>query len=234
MKENIKNLEELSNTLNDSINKLKNIFLKINEEKEQIKLKIQNIFTKIRNTLNDREDKLLLKVDEIFNDSYMKEEDINQIIKKGEKLPYEIKLSLEKGKNIEKQLNDEDNKLISLINDCLNIENNIKNMNRINENIKICGSEQLEIKFIPEKDEEINIFLDNIINFGKLIYNNNFYKFKQCPNNIEEGKIFVISGKNENILTKTGNDSWTGTICQNKLELNREYKWKIKILYTNI
>ena len=158
LKENIQNLEELSNNLNDSINKLKNIFVKINEEKEQIKLKIQNIFTKIRNTLNDREDKLLLKVDEIFNDSYMKEEDINKIIKKGEKLPYEIQLSLEKGKNIEKQLNDEDNKLISLINDCLNIENNIKNMNRINENIKMCGSEQLEIKFIPEKDEEINFF----------------------------------------------------------------------------
>ena len=60
LKENIKNLEDLSNTLEQSINELKNIFEKINENKEEMKLKIQNIFTKIRNAVNNREEQLLL------------------------------------------------------------------------------------------------------------------------------------------------------------------------------
>jgi len=63
LKENIKNLENLSNNINDSINKIKIIYEKINEKKEELKIKIQGIFTKIRNALNDREDELLLEVE---------------------------------------------------------------------------------------------------------------------------------------------------------------------------
>ena len=63
LKENIKCLESLFLNLNESISKLKNICQKIEEEKEELKMKIQNIFTKLRNFLNDREDELLLNVD---------------------------------------------------------------------------------------------------------------------------------------------------------------------------
>ena len=45
------------------------------------------------------------------------------IIKKGEKLPKQIKLSLEKGKLIDKELYN--NNLVSYINVCIKIENNI-------------------------------------------------------------------------------------------------------------
>ena len=37
------------------MNELKEIFEKIEKEKDDLKLKIQNIFTKIRNILNERE-----------------------------------------------------------------------------------------------------------------------------------------------------------------------------------
>ena len=47
LKENIQKLDNMSNNLNDKINELKNIFEKINENKENLKLKIQKIFTKI-------------------------------------------------------------------------------------------------------------------------------------------------------------------------------------------
>ena len=63
IKSNIKYLEELSNTLQDSIDNLKVIFEKIIKNKEDLKLNIQQIFTKIRNELNNREDELLLEVD---------------------------------------------------------------------------------------------------------------------------------------------------------------------------
>ena len=48
-------------------------------------------------------------------------------IKKGEKIPKQIKASLEKGKIIDKQW--DNNNLCSYINDCINIENNIKSLN---------------------------------------------------------------------------------------------------------
>ena len=99
LQENIKCLEELAKTLNKSINKLKTIFDKISENKEELKLKIQKIFTKIRNALNEREDKILLEVDKQFNNLTIKEE----IIKQSEKLPNKVKISLEKGKMIDKE-----------------------------------------------------------------------------------------------------------------------------------
>ena len=62
LNDNIIYLEELSKTLQESINKTKEIYEKIIENKEGLKLKIQKIFTKIRNELNKREDELLLEV----------------------------------------------------------------------------------------------------------------------------------------------------------------------------
>ena len=132
LKENIKFLEEISNTIEDSINKLKNIYGKINGNKEQLKLKIQKIFTKIRNEINNREDALLLEVDKKFENLYIKED----IIKDIKKLPNKIKISLEKGKLIDKEDNKKDNNLSLLINNCIILENNIKEFNLINENIK--------------------------------------------------------------------------------------------------
>ena len=224
LKDNINCLEELSKKLEESINELKKLFIKINEDKEELKLKIQNIFTKIRNTLNNREDSLLLEVDNKFNEFYGDE----NIIKEGEKLPNKIKISLEKGKKMEKEWNN--NELNSLINDCINIENNIKDINMINENIKkVNKNNKIKMKFIPEENS-INKFIENINEFGKLSYNN--FKFRKCPNNINENRKYEISGEKENIMTKTGKIGWMGTICENELEKSKEHKWKIKILKT--
>ena len=94
LNENINILESLSNTLEESINKLKLIFGKLNNNKEEMKINIQKVFTKIRNAINEREDEILLEVDKLFENLFLKE----SIIKKGEKLPNKIKISLEKGK----------------------------------------------------------------------------------------------------------------------------------------
>ena len=114
---NIKSLEELSKTLEESVNKLKLIFDKINEDKEKIKLKISNIFTKIRTVINEREDELLNEIDKQYEKIFLNE----RIIKDCKKLPQKVKISLEQGKIIEKEWNDK-NKINSLINDCINIE----------------------------------------------------------------------------------------------------------------
>ena len=121
-------------------------------------MNVQKIFTKLRNCLNDREDELLLEIDKKYNKLFLNEE----IIKEIDKFPNKIKLSLEKGKEIENNWNN--NKLNSLINDCLNIENNIKDINKIKESIKKNKSLKFELSFIPNEDG-INQFLENIKKF---------------------------------------------------------------------
>ena len=61
VKGNIKCLEELSINLEKSINEIKEIFEKAGAKKNELKTKIQKIFTKIRNDLNEREDLLFKK-----------------------------------------------------------------------------------------------------------------------------------------------------------------------------
>ena len=130
LKENINILEDLSKNFEQTFNELKNIFEKINENKEELKLKIQKIFTKIRSALNEKEEKLLFEVDEQFNKNYFKE----NLVQKSEKLPNKIKMSLERGKNIDKEWNDK--ALSSMIQNCIDIEKNIQEINEINNKIK--------------------------------------------------------------------------------------------------
>ena len=145
-------MKDLETKINESMKSLKNIFESIEKDKEDLKLEIQNIFTKIRTILNEREDALLLEIDKLFNEKYFDE----NIIRKGEKLPKKIKSSLEKGKLIDKDW--DNNNLISCINDCINIEKNIKDINNINESIKICNiNNKIKIKFSP-KEEQLDKF----------------------------------------------------------------------------
>ncbi len=227
LKENIKILENLSNTFEQSINELKIVFEKINDKKEELKLKIQKIFTNIRSKLNEREDQLLLEVDKQFDNIFIKED----IIKNTDKLQNKIKINLEKGKLIGKDWND-NNKLNLLINDCINIENNIEDLKTINENFKKCNNENIEkIKFIPDEENKINEFMEIIKSFGNIYYDNISYKFKQCPIDTKEDLKYEISGENNNIATKTGTDGKTlCIICEKELKKNKIYKWKIKIL----
>ena len=63
LKNNIKYLKDISINLEQKINELKPIFVKIDKSKEELKTTIQKIFTKLRSTLNDREEELLQEVD---------------------------------------------------------------------------------------------------------------------------------------------------------------------------
>ena len=76
----------------------------------------------------------------------------------------------------------------------------------------------------------MNTFFDSIKNFGQITLNSNNYCFKKCPENIKEDRKYKISGKNNNILTVTGQNSDKGTICENAFKESKIYKWKIKIL----
>ena len=230
LKDNIKSLEDLSQNLQQNINELKEIMEKINDDKEKLKTQIQNIFTKIRNCLNDREDYLLKEVEKQFNSQFCEE----SLIKEIEKLPNKIKLSLEKGKLIE--IKWKENELNSLIDDCINIEKNINIISTINGKQHKLKSNKIIINFEPE-EKGLNSFIKQINEFGelKVINPNKLYSFsfKDCPNSIKEDRKYIVSGQKKNIVTKTGKDGvCMGTICEGQLENNKVYTWKVKILKT--
>ena len=217
LNENVKYLEEISKNIFESINKLKEIYQKINESKEEMKLKISATFTKIRNMINEREDQLLKELDNIYDNSYFKED----VIKKGEKLPNQIKALLEKGKLLNNEWNEE-NELIEKINKCINIENNIKIISEINDDINKYNSKKINIQFLPENEENIDLS-KNIKNFGEIIYNEDF-KFKFKP-----GNNYNISN-NGLIATKSGDSAWNCVIMGEKeIPKDKISKWKIKI-----
>ena len=181
---NIKYLEEISDTIQDSIDNLKVTIEKINKNKEELKLEIQKTFTKITNEINNREDELLLKVDKQFNDIYFDE----NILKQSEKLPNNIKLSLEKIKKIEFN----DDKLAPFINECIKIEKNIKDINTINENIKKC-KDYVDIKIKFEFDEQLNLILEIIKQFGKISLNDNIPIDSKIINKDKDQQTSIIN-----------------------------------------
>ena len=127
--DNIKYLEKIENNLDESIKEFKEIIQQIEKEKDKLKLEIQKIFTKIRNIINDREDKLFSYIDNLYKEKYSNEEKFN----KSEKIFKKLKLLIKKGKST---INEWDNNNINLnINDCINIENNILIINEIKEKI---------------------------------------------------------------------------------------------------
>ena len=227
--ENIKKLEELSATFEESIKEIKSLSEKINKKKEDLQKNIQLIFTKIRKELNTREDKLLSKTEEQFNKLYFNEDIINI----SEKLPKGINCSLEKGKEMNKDWND--NELSSLINNCINIEKTLDNINEIKWKIEKSNlNMETKILFKPEQ-EGINDIINTIKNFGE-IYLENYKKFalKNCPINAKDEMKFSITGEKNNIFTKTGKEGrYMGTICINELDKSiEEHIWKIKIIKT--
>jgi len=156
LKKNLNSLEDFANSLSNSINNLKELFDKKDKEKEALKLKVQKIFTKIRNELNYREDLILDEIDEQFANLYFDE----KLKKKLEKLPKKSKNNLEKGKLI----NIDKNKLSSIINDCIDIENNIKEIEELNKLTEKCNqSNNVNIEFYP-KDDNLSFLLKEIKN----------------------------------------------------------------------
>ena len=123
-----------------------------------------------------------MEVDNIFNKLYFNE----NLIKKSEKLTNQIKISLNKGKLIDNEWND-NSKLNSIIHGCINIENNIKDINEINDKIKKSNFLVTETKFISE--DEINKFLEMIKNFGKIICKNKNDYEDSFENILKQSKI---------------------------------------------
>ena len=167
LNKNIIYLEELSKNLDKSLNELKIIYEEMKNKKEELKKNIQTIFTKLRNIINETEDKLLYEVENKFKKLLFNE----KIIKESEKLPNQIKINLEQGKLIH---NDENNwedsdKLNKIINDCINLENNIQDINIINESIIKAKKLKPSFNIDENKINELSTILRNI---GKVNYLN--------------------------------------------------------------
>ena len=220
LKNNINILENLSKTLDESINNIKKILENVNEKKEELKMKVQKLFTKIRNELNIREEKLLNDIDDFFDKNFFKEENIKEY----EKLPNRIKTSLEKNKNIKNENNMDIN---TIINNCILVENNIKDVNNLKDLIeKSNNSSNQKIILLPESEDEINKILQTIQSLGKISLFSEKFLFKFRPN---LSSNYNLSG-NSLIATKKGLDEWDCAILgDQEIPKNALSKWKIRL-----
>ena len=218
LKQNIKWLEDININVEKSMNELKLMLDNINKEKEKLIISVQEIFTKLRNEINKREDELLMEIDEKYKNIISDE----NMEKQNEKLPKTIKDLIEKGKLIEKDW--DKNNLNSTINDCIKIENKLIGIKNISENLKAYKENENNKYIFNCDDEDIKDILEMISSFEIISSDNNFkFKFK-------EGINYTLNNKRL-IATKTsGGDSWNCTIIGNKeIPKNKISKWKIRI-----
>ena len=156
-------------------------------------MNVQKIFTRLRTVINEREDELLNEIDKIFNDKFFDENSL----KEEEKLPGKIKSSMEKVKEMDKEL--EEINLNKYINNCIIIENDIEKINLINKQInKYIENEGKKVQFFPDENG-INNMLEKIRSFGKIEYINGFFQFRECPQGLSDIRKYVVSGEHKNI-----------------------------------
>ena len=166
IKSNLKYLDEVSETLQDSIENLKKIFEKTIKYKDELNIKITHTFAKIRSTLNNREEEILREVNKLF-DNMLSDK---KIIDECDNIPEKIKSSMESREKIESDVNSSN--LISFINECSNIENNMKEISKIDKIIKKYQKEGYkEIKFHSDENN-IDTILGYIKILGKITVNN--------------------------------------------------------------
>ena len=231
LEQNIIYLKNNRTSFDSLINKLKQAYKEISDKKEKLKIRIQKFFTKIRNEINKREDQLLLIVEQVYENYFFNKNFSKDI----DKIENKLNLSINKGMLVSNEYNNDEINFISLINDCILIEDCIKDINYLKENYeKYEKNETLAID-LKLKEEEIN-FLNNIKNLGNIYTNNFFFKFKFFIDEYNyTNRKYIIIGEKENVAKKMAEDNqFTLIRCENKLELNKIYKWKINILNSKL
>ena len=231
LNQNIIYLKNNRTSFDSLIKKLKEAYKEISDKKEKLKIRIQKFFTKIRNEINKREDQLLLIVEQVYENYFFNKNFSKDI----DKIENKLNLSINKGMLVSNEYNNDEINFISLINDCILIEDCIKEINYLKENYeKYEKNETLAID-LKLKEEEIN-FLNNIKNLGNIYTNNFFFKFKFFIDEYNyTNRKYIIIGEKENVAKKmTEDNQFTLIRCENKLELNKIYKWKINILNSKL
>lgn len=207
MEKNIQSLEELSKVIESSIKELNEMFEQMDKNKEDIKLNIQKTFTKLRTELNNREDELLLEVDNKFKNQ-LSDENFD-LLKEKDKLPNKIKSCLEKGKTSKKNFSKNKNKL-ALINESLNVEKMVDILNKIKQEKNKYKSNEKAINFFSSENEFINL----IKKFGSINSDKNKINQQEININIEN---YVPSNlkyiQKININNGSGNGYVYDSIC---------------------
>ena len=231
-KDIIKELKKFSNELEESIKNIKVNPEEIKESEDNFKSEIKSIFEKLRTELNNRESMLTSEADKYFNENYFNEGIVNKID--------EIKSLLKNAESIDDDWEDDD-KLNELINNCINIENNVNEINTIQGKLKkyIKNDNKFNIQFNNDIDNYINkikkfgyIFdstilkeQNNINIFNKLIDDNKITNnlnllYRSSRDELNYLNIINAINNKSNLifLYLTENDKIFGAYIKTKLE----------------
>ena len=132
-------------------------------------------------------------------------------------MPNKIKKSLEKGKLINKEWNE--NNLAEIIYDCTNIENNIEIIKLNKEKVDEYKNYKLDF------ESKIDDLIESIKNYGNIFENKgNIFNFI-----FKEGTNYVVTNDGK-IATRNEERGFDCTIIGNReIPKNKISKWKLKI-----
>jgi hypothetical protein len=218
LSENIKYLEKSAVTIESKIEELNKSFEEMNRKKEILHFNIAQVFTKIRQIINEREDEILASFEKMFDNSNFKDENL----KKNKKFTKDIQTYLEKGKTLLNGWNN-DKDLPSKINGCIDIENIVEKVQNVYNITKANTFSDEKIIFLPqENDSEFNKLVKSIQKFGKIQ--------KISPYNFKQGNNYTLS-ENGKVAQKTkGGNNWNCFIIGDKeIPQNKITKWNIKL-----
>ena len=231
LKQNIIYLENNKTSFDSLINKLRIIYKEISDKKERLKIRIQKFFTKIRNEINRREDQLLLTVEQVY-EKYFFNKNFNKNI---DNIENHLNLSLKKVTIVLNEYNNDEINFISLVKDCIIIEDFIKEINFLKEHYERYEKNNAISIDLKLKEEEIKL-LDNIKDLGNIYQNNFFFKLRNYFDEYNyTNRKYIIIGEKENVAKKMVEDNqFTLIRSENKLEYNKIYKWRINILNSKL
>ena len=168
----------------------------------------------------------MIKVEKVY-EKYFFNKNLNKYI---DKVTNQINLSINRGRILlDESNNNETTNSINLINECVAIENNIKDIEILKNNYKKYEqnkSKKIDLKF---KEDEIN-FLMNIKNLGNICYNDFIYRFENNSIELNNNRKYIILGEKDNIAKKIVEDNkFTLIKTENNIEPGKIYKWRITI-----
>ena len=197
LEKNINILEDLSKNIDNLIKKFKISIDKINANKDEIKMRIQGIFSIIKKMLNEKEEKLLNEVDKKYDKILIKDD----VLENAEKLPKKVKLTLQMGNSIKQDL--KINNINSFINDCSLIDNKMKEINNIRDDIKKSYlNKKRKIKYNLDVNQinQIANFILKIDSLGKIEMDEDFYDNYKIET---KNPIFTLKAHTDSILCLT-------------------------------
>ena len=125
----------------------------------------------------------------------------------------------------------DDKKLSLFINNCINIENNIKEINIIKEKVEKCNSfENIKINFVEQNEQKIKEIIDFIKNFGNLEMKHDFKEIQNPWTNQKFRNLFYYTLKDNSYTAEKTEHNGYIHLIKSSYEFKKDKIYKLEFI----